>query len=186
MDDLYREYLGGRTYGLDRRKLMELTATADLEREALAVRNEQRQGDRILKEAIHHVVNFLKKADQDPQAGLPLLNWLLSECPDVYNYTDEVVRPKRFHDKALEDALLFIPVLLETRVDETSHDRLRQVILENSFIRGLLLVVWMDWKMGRTSLIESLRRLRPTQVMGFLAMMARGSPASALWDKHRA
>jgi len=164
---------------------MELTATADLEREALAVRNEQRQGDRIVKEAIHHVVKFLKKGDQDHQAVLPLLNWLLSESPDVYNYTDEIVRPKRFHDKALEDALLSIPFLFETRVDETNHDRLRQGILENSFLRGSLLVVWMDWNMGRTSLIESLRRLRPTEVMVFLTMMARGSPSSVRSDEQQ-
>jgi hypothetical protein len=183
MDDLYREYLGCRTYGLDRRNLMELTATADLEREALARRHEQRTGDRILKDGIHHVASTMRKTEHDLQMGRPLLNWLLSEHPDVHLYTRESERPKRYHDKGLEDALLSLPSLLDDDDDANgtpvSNKSLRQRISENAFIRGSLLVTWMDWKTGRTSLMNSLLKLRPLEVVAFLAMMARnGAPRS--------
>jgi len=166
LDDAYRDYLGCRTYGLDRRKLMEITATADLEREELAVRNEQRHGDRILKNAIHQVSGVMRRNEYDHHAGLPLLNWLLSECPDVHVYAGDIARPKRFHDKLLEETLLTLPPY--------ENERLRSAILENDFIRGSLLLAWMDWKSGKTSLMTSLLKLRPFDALSFLRMILKG------------
>lgn len=186
IDEMYCRYLGQTTYGLDRRSLMELTATADLEREENAWRQEQRMSDRVLKQALDRVARTMisisdhnKGGKEDCQALLPLLTWLLSENPNIHLYHDDdgennggphhLLSPKRFHDATLEDVLLSLPLEAVLAQSDLQH-----FLLQNPFVRGSLACTWIDWKSGRASLLpDVVGKLGPLELLAFASRCLR-------------
>jgi len=160
-------------YGLDRRALMQLFATTDLEREERAIHQAVKESTAILTTAIVRVCNFLVDADnsrpKDPAtkhdvvAGIQLLAWLLSETPEVVEEGSSASSQRRnHHDPNLETTLLSLPT-------EILRDaKIRESLAQNPFVRGELLISLVEWKAGNATLLETVSYLGPSKIVPLL------------------
>lgn len=148
--------------GLDRRGLMQLAATSDLEREEKALQKALRESEDVLKAAIIEICHFVNNHATDQQhAGVQqLLIWILSELPDVdlnpATYSRQVI------SKDVEQAILSLPLHILVNSD------VQVSICGNPFVRGDFIVAMVNWKAGNSSLLEILKALGPISVVPLL------------------
>ena len=139
-------------YGLDRRELMPLAATSDLEREEKAIKKALRESEDVLKQAVIKTCQFLQRRNSPEQQqqlddGVQqLLIWILSEIPDV-DLNPATALSSRYDEK-VEQAILKLPMSILVEKDVQSNLR------SNPFIRGDLLVQLINWKAGNSSLFR--------------------------------
>ena len=159
-------------YGEDRRVLMHLASTTDLEREERALKKAQDEGATVLKSAIERIIYNLASRDtsadrQDSNfaTNVQLLAWILSESPNLSNEDESLsiqTKQQMRFDYNLEQLLLSLPIgILKRR-------SVRQSLLENPFVRGKLLNAVVDWKTGNASLLQALSNVGLRQCAPFL------------------
>ncbi|KAG7369142.1 hypothetical protein IV203_031885 [Nitzschia inconspicua] len=151
-------------YGIDRRQMLPITATSDLEREEAAFVKAQRESDKVLISAIGKVCRFISE-NHDPNTqdtGTILLHWLLSESSQI-NHAEQ---KKRTYTVSLETerSILTLPDTVKRR--ESTKRR----IATNWAIRGQLLRNYLDWRSGKASLLMTLSKLKLLDWAGFVLL----------------
>jgi hypothetical protein len=171
-------------YGSDRRNLMSLSSTTDLEREERAYDNAFRDSRFILKNAIVQVCDnmFTVCADEEygsTTTGSDLLLWLLSESPEISsmdqdydNIACENTRRRRtsFVDSSIERRIVQLP---ESVVHD--NDKFFSMLDTNWAVRGQLLRKVMAWNNNKHR--NTLAEIAPTfwEIPGFVSLVVQSS-----------
>jgi hypothetical protein len=141
-------------YGMDRRELMQIASTSDLEREELALKKAFRESERVIKSATIKVCDFLsdnQNASIESAEG-QLLLWILAENPTIDSSTlDSVtVRYSKF-DTEVQQRILRLPGRVLT-------DDCFKMRLENNWaVRGRAVRALIDWRSSEKSFMEAVR-----------------------------
>jgi hypothetical protein len=143
VSELIAVLLGCR-YGIDRRDLLQITATSDLEREEAALAKAQRDSEKVLLSATMKVCQFLGDNHNlhDRNPGVQLLHWMLSES---FQMDHSIARRSVVHPE-VEQAMLDLPDVV--KYSECTKRR----IASNWAVRGHPLRSVLDWRSGETSL----------------------------------
>jgi hypothetical protein len=151
VSELVAVLLGCR-YGIDRRSLLHIAATSDLEREEAALVKAQKDSEKVLLSATMNVCHFLgdKQYLHDRDAGVQLLHWLLSES---FQMNCSVAKRSLVYPE-MEQALLNLPDAV--KYTECTKKR----IANNWAVRGIPLRSVLDWRSGEASLWVVLTNLK--------------------------
>jgi hypothetical protein len=142
-------------YGVDRREMLHVAATTDLEREEVAYRQAYRESQLVSKSALLKVCNHVMDGLPDPtgKLELQLLNWILNENPDMHSSLDNLVSPPLF-DYEIERALLSLPNTIKLKESFKAHAS------KNWAIRGHILKQALDYGSGNTSFFDAMLGLK--------------------------
>lgn len=142
-------------YGVDRREMLHITATSDLEREELAYRKAYRESQQVLKSSILRVSNQAtdEPTNIDGRFELQLLNWVLSENPNMDTSMDHLISQPHL-DAEIEQALLRLPNNVKFR------DSFKSQATRNWAIRGHIWEAVLNWRSNKKSLVDSIRSLK--------------------------
>jgi hypothetical protein len=148
-------------YGVDRREMMHIAATSELEREELALSKAVRESEDVLKSAIMQICDFLVESHDQRSMDLQLLNWILSENPQLDSGT---LAPCTSYQSDVEQHLLKVPkdILLDAEI--------QRKIETNWAIRGKILTRLFRYKLGGASLFDTLRDLKCVEIPRFFYM----------------
>lgn len=161
-------------YGIDRREMMQLAATSDLEREELAYKRASRQSEEILKAATIQICDFLllsqtkgSQSDVYRNLGIQLLGWLMSEKPQLDNSISSTESKAQFLlDPEVQQKILSLPRVILTDVS-------CRRILDEYLPKGRLLRNVVDWKTGELSTLEVLQQLKLKELPIFVLLNRR-------------
>jgi hypothetical protein len=161
-------------YGIDRREMMQLAATSDLEREELAYKQASRQSEEILKAATIQVCDFLLTSqskdghsDQYRDLGIHLLGWLMTENPQLDSSMSGTEFSARFlRDPEIEFKILGLPKVILTDVS-------CREILDAYWPRGKVLRNVVDWQIGKLSTLEVLQQMKLKEMPTFILLNRR-------------
>ncbi|KAL3911677.1 MAG: hypothetical protein SGILL_007188 [Bacillariaceae sp.] len=152
-------------HGVDRREMLHITATSDLEREELAYRKAYRESRKVLKCSILSVCDLATNKSTNTGGRLlelQLLNWILGEDPNMDQST-HLISQSHF-DSEIEQALLQLPEELRFR------ESFRAQATRNWAIRGQLFGAILDCRSNKKTLIDSIRTLRFSDWPRFLLL----------------
>jgi hypothetical protein len=127
-------------YGVDRREMMHIAVTSDLEREELALSKAVRESEDVLKSAIMQICDlFLVESHDQRSMDLQLLNWILSENPQL---DSGMLASCTSYQSDVEQHLLKVPkdILLDAEI--------QRKIETNWAIRGKILKRLLQYKLG--------------------------------------
>ena len=189
-------------YGSDRRNLMSLSSTTDLEREERAFENAFRNSRFILKNGIIQNCDYLSIQDDDENLATAtskeLLMWLLSESPELSTVVREekdAVKDNRnsssgimknLHvDPKIEKMILHLPPNLLLK-----NDKFLSILDTNWSVRGQLIrkvIAWSRRNRGhsnssRDGILSMTKESIPTfrEIPGFLYLLASSSRSSSV------
>lgn len=161
-------------YGIDRRGMMQLAATSDLEREEIAYKTASRQSEQILKAATIKICDFLLTckgegdlAEGHRALGIQLLGWVMAEKPQVDgSLSSRHPIPEFLRDPTVEQKILGLPRAILT-------DIACKRVLEEYWPRGRVLLTLVDWKTGKLSPLELLREVKLKEWPTFMLLKRR-------------
>jgi hypothetical protein len=188
-------------YGSDRRNLMSLSSTTDLEREERAYENAFRNSRFILKNGVILICDYMSIHDdnENPSTATSkqLLTWLLSESPELSTVVQEekdAVKGNRnsstgsmrnLHvDSKIEKMILQLPpnLLLE-------NDKFLSILDTNWSVRGKLIrkvIAWSRLRLdypnsSKDGIFSMTKESIPTfrEIPGFLSLIASSRSSSS-------
>ena len=164
-------------YGADRRGLMQISATSDLEREDRAFQKALRESQDMLKAAVTKLCKGLSSGENSEQAvcHAELLGWILCQKPNVTMTTNNSLPDSKSasYDSNVEQSLLSLPpeIVLDSPAIQLGLARNRWMC------RGKLLNKYAQWRNGKASRWDVVQSLGVGEIFSFL-VWALGSGRS--------
>ena len=152
-------------YGPDRRYLMRIASTSDLEREENARKVATKESQDVLKAAITNVCHALNNNSEVENEDISntmrgLLVWLLSETPTVV----EELPVSRNPDPDIENAILSLPFAI------VNDKATKSLVKEHWACRGNALITLIQMRAGETSAFNLLKNLSFSEMLSLASL----------------